>query len=275
MHATALIAEDEPLLAANLQGELARAWPDLRIVANVGHGAAAVEQALAQRPDVVFLDIRMPGMTGLEAAQALAEDWPDDAHAPLPLIVFVTAYDQYALQAFEHAAVDYVLKPVQADRLAQTCLRVQAALKARREPVAHDLATAPTALDATLAQLRNLLAAPGLAGAAAQKLTVIQASVGTAIHMVPVNDVLYFEAADKYVRVITAQREYLIRTSLRELLPQLDLQRFWQIHRGTVVRSDAIATALRDESGKVHLTLRDHKDKLVASRLYAHLFKAM
>jgi DNA-binding LytR/AlgR family response regulator len=104
---------------------------------------------------------------------------------------------------------------------------------------------------------------------------VIQASVGTAIHMVPVADVLYFEAADKYVRVITAQREYLIRTSLRELLPQLDAQRFWQIHRGTVVRANAIATAVRDESGKVHLTLRGHADKLVASRLYAHLFKAM
>ena len=273
MNATALIAEDEPLLAANLQAELARAWPGLRIVANVGHGAAAVEQALALQPDVVFLDIRMPGMTGLEAAQTLAEDWPDDANAPLPLIVFVTAYDQYALQAFEHAAVDYVLKPVQPERLAQTCVRAQAALKARREPAA---AGAPTAIEATLSQLRNLLGAPGIvATAPAQLLTVIQASVGAAIHMVPVAEVLYFEAADKYVRVITAEREYLIRTSLRELLPQLDAQRFWQVHRGTVVRADAIATALRDESGKVHLTLRGSKDKLVASRLYAQLFKAM
>jgi DNA-binding LytR/AlgR family response regulator len=271
MNATALIAEDEPLLAANLQAELARAWPELRIVANVGHGAAAVEQALALQPDVVLLDIRMPGMTGLEAAQALAEDWPEDAHAPLPLIVFVTAYDQYALQAFEHAAVDYVLKPVQPERLAQTCSRVQAALASRREPAA---AGAPAAIEATLSQLRSLLAAPGL-GAAAPLLTVIQASVGSAIHMVPVIDVLYFEAADKYVRVITAEREYLIRTSLRELLPQLDAQRFWQVHRGTVVRADAIATAVRDESGKVHLSLRGSKDKLVASRLYAHLFKAM
>jgi DNA-binding LytR/AlgR family response regulator len=274
MHATALIAEDEPLLAANLQAELARAWPELRIVANVGHGAAAVEQALALRPDVVFLDIRMPGMTGLEAAQALAEDWPDGApsHAALPLIVFVTAYDQYALQAFEHAAVDYVLKPVQPERLTQTCDRLRAALTARRDAPA---ASVPAALDATLAQLRSLLGAPGGSAPAASPLAVIQASVGAAIHMVPVADVLYFEAADKYVRVITAQREYLIRTSLRELLPQLDAQRFWQVHRGTVVRADAIATALRDDSGKVHLTLRGHADKLVASRLYAHLFKAM
>jgi len=281
--ARALIAEDEPLLAANLQSELERLWPELEIVANVRHGAAAVDAALAQRPDVVFLDIRMPGMTGLEAAQAIAEDWPDDAGA-LPAIVFVTAYDQYALQAFEHSAVDYVLKPIQNERLTQTCTRVQTALKSRaaagesRDGVGPNTAAA---LDATLSQLRNLLGAPGLAAAAtsstppAAKLSVIQASVGTAIHMVPIADVLYFEAADKYVRVITAQREYLIRTALRELLPLLDDTRFWQIHRGTVVRADAIATAVRDESGKVHLTLRGHTDKLVASRLYAHLFKAM
>jgi DNA-binding LytR/AlgR family response regulator len=267
MNPTALIAEDEPLLAANLQAELARAWPELKVVANVGHGVAAVEQALALRPDVVFLDIRMPGMTGLEAAQAINEDWPEQR--PPPLTVFVTAYDQYALEAFERAAVDYVLKPVQPDRLVQCCERLRSALKSRSEPTG----------DKALAQLRELLAAPGLAalanGAKPPLLSVIQASVGAAIHMVPVEDVIYFEAADKYVRVITATREYLIRTSLRDLLPQLDPQRFWQVHRGTVVRADAIATALRDESGKVHLTLRGLQDKLVASRLYATLFKAM
>ncbi len=272
---TALIAEDEPLLAASLQAELARAWPELAIVANVGHGAAAVEQALALRPHIVFLDIRMPGLTGLEAAQALAEDWPAD-DGPLPLIVFVTAYDQYALQAFEHAAVDYVLKPVNAERLAQTCDRLRSAMQARSRAAPLNSA----ALDASLAQLRSLLGATGL-GATGEgsggtpKLNVIQASVGAAVHLVPIDEVLYFEAADKYVRVITGVREYLIRTSLRDLLPQLDAQRFWQIHRGTVVRADAIATATRDESGKVHLTLRGHADKLVASRLYAHLFKAM
>ena len=274
MNPTALIAEDEPLLAANLQAELVRLWPELTIVANVRHGAAAVEQGLALRPDVVFLDIRMPGMTGLDAAQALAEDWPGDA--PLPLVVFVTAYDQYALQAFERAAVDYVLKPVQPERLAQTCGRLQAALAKRAAP-APATGTAP-AIDAALDQLRSLLGAPGLAAttaSAAPKLTVIQAAIGATIHMVPVGDVIYLEAADKYVRVVTAAREYLVRTSLRELLPRLDEQQFWQIHRGTVVRADAIATALRDESGKVALTLRGHPDKLVASRLYAHLFKAM
>jgi len=268
---TALIAEDEPLLAANLQAELARLWPELRIVASVGHGEAAVDQGLALQPDVMFLDIRMPGMTGLEAAQALAEDWPDNGK-PFPLIVFVTAYDQYALQAFERSAIDYVLKPVQPDRLMQTCTRLQAALQQRALPQA-----AP-GLNAVIDQLRGLIGAGALGPAAAQPvapLRVIQASAGNAVHMVPVDEVLYFEAADKYVRVITAEREHLIRISLRELQPQLDAQRFWQIHRSTLVRCDAIATALRDESGKLTLTLRGHADKLSVSRLYAHLFKGM
>ncbi len=267
---TALIAEDEALLAAHLQAELARLWPDLRVVANVSHGAAAVEQSLALRPDIVFLDISMPGMDGLEAAQAIGEDWPE-GEAP-PLLVFVTAYDQYALQAFEQAAVDYVLKPVQPERLAQTCARLRAALERRSEPQGG------ATVESALSQLRALLGAPGLVGAAASpaaRLNVIQAGVGTAIYMVPVQEVLYFEAADKYVRVITAEREHLIRTSLRELLPQLDPDRFWQVHRGTVVRSDAIASALRDESGKLTLVLRGHGDKLAVSRLYAHRFKPM
>ena len=276
MIATALIAEDEPLLAANLQAELAQLWPALEIVANVGHGAAAVESALALTPDVVFLDIRMPGMTGLDAAQALTEDWPDGK--PLPLLVFVTAYDQYAVQAFDHAAVDYVLKPVQRDRLKQTCARVQSALKQRAE-CAGTASAVECTVDRALAQLRSLLGTPDLVvptrNPVAPKLNVIQAAVGATIHMVPVADVLYFEAADKYVRVITAGREYLVRSSLRELLPRLDENQFWQIHRGTVVRADAVAMAVRDESGKVTLTLRGHTDKLIASRLYAHLFKAM
>ena len=271
---TALIAEDEPLLAAHLQAELARLWPELRVVASVGHGHAAVEQALALLPDLLFLDIRMPGLSGLEVAQALAEDWPEASpqSAPLPLIVFVTAYDQYATQAFDRAAVDYVLKPVQSERLAQSCARLQATLRQRAEPQAAPSA----ALEATLGQLRSLLGAAGLEPTStAPKLSVIQAGVGAAIHMVPVAEVLYFEAADKYVRVITAERELLIRTSLRELLPQLDEQQFWQVHRGTVVRADAISTAVREESGKVTLTLRGAKEKLTASRLYAHRFKAM
>ncbi len=273
MNATALIAEDEPLLATSLQVELVRLWPQLGIVASVGDGQSAVEQALAHKPDVLFLDIRMPGLTGLEAARALAEDWPEKGE-PFPLIVFVTAYDQHALHAFEHAAVDYVLKPVQADRLAKTCTRLQAALRHRAQPQPPK-----PALDTVIDQLRSLLGAGSLEcserAPAARPLQMIQASAGNTITMVPIDDVLYFEAADKYVRVITAAREYLIRIALRELQIQLDPARFWQIHRATIVRCAAIASALRHESGKLTLTLRGHPDKLGVSRLYADRFKGM
>jgi DNA-binding LytR/AlgR family response regulator len=270
MNATALIAEDEPLLAAHLQSELAKLWPELTIVASVGHGEAAVQQALAQRPQILFLDIRMPGLSGLEAAHALADEWPEGQ--PFPLVVFVTAHDQYALEAFDRAAVDYVLKPASPDRLRQTVARLQGALRQREQ------AGSPSAtLDSALAQLRSLLGPQGVAGEApaGPRLSVIQAGVGATIHMVKVDEVLYFEAADKYVRLVTGEREHLIRISLRELLPQLDPQRFWQIHRGTVVRADAVATAVRDDAGKITLTLRGHADRLAVSRLYAHLFKAM
>jgi len=267
---TALIAEDEPLLAAGLRAELARAWPELQIVATVGDGLAAAAQCLALRPDVCFLDIRMPGQSGLEAAQAIAEDWPDDA--TLPLLVFVTAYDQYALHAFDAQAADYLVKPVDAARLNACVRRLKARLAA---PPAADAGAAVA--QANLAQLRSLLAAlpAAEAPAAMPRLAVIQAGVGALVHLVPIESVLYFEAADKYLRVLTAQREYLIRMSLRELLPQLDPQQFWQVHRSLVVRASAIATAQRDESGKVQLTLRDRPERLVASRLYAHLFKPM
>ena len=264
---TALIAEDEPLLAAGLQAELATLWPELRIAASVGDGQSAVGRALALRPAVCFLDIRMPGLSGLEAAQALAEDWPDGT--PFPLVVFVTAYDQYALQAFEAQAVDYLVKPVDRPRLAACVARLQARL-ADRSPKADPL-------QATMAQLRALLGAAPMtaAGAAPARLEVIQAQAGTVVHLVPVSDVIYFEAADKYVRVVTAEREHLIRTSLRELLPQLDPAVFWQVHRGTVVQARCIVSARRDESGKAFLSLRGRIETLTASRLYAHLFKGM
>jgi DNA-binding LytR/AlgR family response regulator len=262
MNVTGLIAEDEPLLAANLKAMLAKLWPELQIVATVTHGAAAVEQALPRQPDVVFLDIRMPGLSGLEAAELLAEDWPGDVS--LPLIVFVTAYDQYALRAFDHAAVDYVLKPVEADRLAATCRRLQGALAARTKTTS-DL---PDDLIAALSALRN-------AGPPVPRLRVLQASLGATIHLVPIADVLYFEAADKYIKVVTATRDYLIRMPLRQLLPQLDPEEFWQVHRATVVRAEAIATAMRDDTGKVELTLKGHPARVAVSRLYAHRFKAM
>ena len=268
-----LIAEDEPLLATSLRADLAALWPALQVAAVVGDGLSATEQALALRPDVCFFDIRMPGCTGLEAAQALAEDWPEGA--AFPLLVFVTAFDDYALKAFEAQAVDYIVKPVDRARLAACVGRLQARLQARVD--GRSGAASPPAADAlqdTVAQLRALLntVAPQ---SAMPRLEVIQAQVGSLVHLVPLAEVLYFEAADKYVRVITAEREHLIRASLRELLPQLDPAQFWQVHRGTVVQAKAIATARREESGKVTLTLRGRPEKLTASRLYAHLFKGM
>ncbi|MDO9166875.1 MAG: LytTR family DNA-binding domain-containing protein [Rhodoferax sp.] len=265
---TALIAEDEHLLAQALQADLARAWPALKVLATVGDGASAVKQALALQPDVLFFDIRMPGMSGLEAAAELAEQWPTSSPQAraFPALVFVTAYDQYAVQAFEAQAVDYLLKPVQAARLQKTIEKLQLALAKPEQPAIN--------FEATLGQLRGLLA--GATGpSTAAPLRVIQASVGTTIRMVPIDDVLCFEAADKYVRVLTAEREYLIRTPLKELQEQIDGGVFWQIHRGTVVRALAIEAVTRDEAGKAFLSLRGLKEKFVISRLYAHLFKAM
>ena len=269
-----LIAEDEPLLAAGLQADLAALWPELQLVASVGDGLRAAEQALALRPDVCFFDIRMPGASGLEAAQALAEDWPDAAgDGAFPLLVFVTAYDDYALQAFEAQAVDYLVKPVDRTRLAACVARLQTRLADRRSSAAPAGQTQQDALQAAVSQLRGLLG--GVVTPTAPRLEVIQAQVGNLVHLVPLAEVLYFEAADKYVRVITAEREHLIRASLRELLPQLDPAVFWQVHRGTVVQATAISTARREESGKVTLSLRGRPEKLTASRLYAHLFKGM
>lgn len=260
---TALIAEDEPLLAASLKAELAALWPELQLLPLQADGRSALEAALARLPEVCFLDIRMPALTGLEVAAALAEDWPEQR--PFPLLVFVTAYDQYAVQAFDAQAADYLVKPVQRDRLAACVQRLKARLATRGAGNA-DLAQA-------MAQLRALL---GQAAPPAQpRLEVIQAQVGNLVHLVPVDQVLYFEAADKYVRVVTADREHLIRLSLRELLPQLDPQVFWQVHRGTVVKARAITSARREDSGKVTLSLAGRPETLVASRLYAHLFKGL
>lgn len=266
-NATALIAEDEPLLASGLRADLARLWPRLQVVATVGDGAQAVEQALRLRPDICFLDIRMPALSGLQAAQALAEDWPADH--PFPLLVFVTAYDQYAVQAFEAQAVDYLVKPVQSARLGASLLRLRERLATRRAGAAP-----AETLDATWAQLRALLASAEPA-ARAPRLEVIQAQQGAVVHLVPVDEVIYFEAADKLVRVVTATRELLVRMSLRDLTVQLDPQRFWQVHRGTLVQARFIATARREDSGKVRLSLRGRPETLVASRLYAHLFRGM
>jgi len=270
----ALIAEDEPLLAAALQAELARAWPQLRVHC-VGDGQAAVRQALQLRPDVLFFDIRMPGLSGLQAAAELADAW-DMRLQPFPALVFVTAHDEYAVQAFEAQAMDYLLKPVQPDRLHKTVGKLQQVLGARAPAAIDALASSQQMAEQTLQQLRHLLAANLQEDAPpAAPLTLIQASVGQAIHLLAIEQVLYFEAADKYVRVLTREREYLIRTPLKDLLPRLDAQVFWQIHRGTVVNSRAIAQVSRDEAGKTWLHLHGRPERLVVSRLYAGMFRAM
>lgn len=281
MQPTALIAEDEPLLAQALKAELAAAWPELQVVATAGDGRSAVREALRLLPQVLFFDIRMPGLDGLGAAAELADCWPTD-EAPMPQLVFVTAYDEYAARAFEAQAIDYVLKPVQPERLRKTVARLQQALAARQPSSMPD-----EALERTLAQWRQVLgAAAGAgvgagggigAGAPTAPLRMIAASDagGSTVRMVPIDEVLYFEAADKYLRVLTASHEYLIRTPLKQLLPQLDADTFWQVHRAVVVRSAAIESVHRDEAGKMHLALRGRAEKIPVSRLYAHLFRAM
>jgi DNA-binding LytR/AlgR family response regulator len=330
MPPSALIAEDEPLLAQSLTRELAIAWPELAIAATVGDGASAVREALRLLPNLLFLDIRMPGLSGLEAAADIADQWPEGT--PLPLLVFVTAYDEYAVQAFEHAAVDYLLKPLQPARLQQCLERIrpivhaftaQAATKSivngisAHKPTDVASLTSSDNTELLLSQLRSLLTAPtaitGVKAAStmsalqlghhttaspstadtsqhaqhaaahhtahAPQLQRLQVSVGNTITMVSISDVIYFEAADKYVRVLTADKEYLIRTPIKDLLPQLDAQEFWQIHRSTIVRASAITSAQRDEAGRLRIRLapsaRASSETLTVSRLFAHLFRAM
>ena len=186
-------------------------------------------------------------------------------------MVFVTAYDQYAIKAFEAQAVDYVLKPVRSDRLAQTVTRLRSALQQRSQ-----VRTPSSALDPVLGQLRALLHTPMEAPKPQPLLQLLQASQGNQLRMVPVADVLRLEAADKYVRVFTQDgTEVLLRTPLKELMQRLDPQVFWQIHRGSVVRATAIETVTRDESGRYSLRLKGQTEALPVSRLYTHLFKAM
>ena len=259
------IVDDEALARVRMKALLADIAGELPNVV-VGEAANGVEalQKLAETPaDAALVDIRMPQMDGVELARHLA------GAERMPAVVFTTAYDQYAVQAFEAQAVDYLLKPVQPGRLDRTVHKLRQALQQRASP----------ALEQTLAQLRELVQAPGVGGAApspaAPRLDVIQAGSGAQIHFVPVAEVLYFEAADKYVRVLTAEHEYLIRTPLKELAAQLDPAAFWQVHRGTLVRAGAIASAVRDEAGRLHLQLRGRPERLAVSRLYAHRFKGM
>ncbi|RDJ98785.1 LytR/AlgR family response regulator transcription factor [Paraburkholderia lacunae] len=270
---TALIAEDEPLIAAALQRELTAAWPELQILATVGNGQLAIERIVALQPDVAFLDISMPGLTGLDVARACTK-----LAAP-PQIVFVTAYDQYALDAFDAAAIDYLLKPVDATRLARTIDRLRVQL-ARAPTDAMPRAQMQAHLQRLLYQLEQITRSAQLENRAQDSgrsapLRYLRASSGSDIRIVPVEEVLYFEAADKYVVVTTRTGELLIRTSLKELCAQLDPARFWQVHRSTVVNVDQVESASVSTLGKMSLKLRGHNGAIAVSKQYAHIFRQM
>jgi DNA-binding LytR/AlgR family response regulator len=217
-------------------------------------------------------------LNGLDAAADIADQWPSDL--PLPLLVFITAYDEYAVQAFERAAVDYLLKPLQSSRLRQSLERIKSLAQQNiAQAATNNVAGVATDVSHTsLQQLRSLLGTQATA-APTPLLVRLQVSVGSSITLVPIDEVLYFEAADKYVRVVTAGKEYLIRTPIKDLLPQLDPDVFWQIHRSTVVRASAIREVRRDEAGRLRVALqgaeRSANGTLAVSRLFAHLFKAM
>lgn len=263
----ALIAEDEPVLAEALQTELAALWPELTIAEIAHDGASALAGLLARQPDIAFLDIRMPGMSGVEVAEAMLEDWPDGGRPP-PAIVFVTAYDAHAVDAFELHATDYLLKPVSRDRLERTVARLRRHLNTAPD---HDasLEDLGRRLGPLLAQLQ-----PSRHPPPQPPLRQITAAVGNSVRLITVDDVVYLQATDKYVNVVTATSEALVRVSLNSLMARLDT-RFAQIHRGTVVNLDQVASAERDENGRLSLVLRQRRERLAVSRLYTHLFKPM
>ena len=250
---TALIADDEPHLARALAAELAALWPGLQLLPSARNGVEAAERIAALQPDLAFLDIQMPGLTGLEVAQGIEG---------ATRVVFVTAFDEYAVKAFEHGALDYVLKPVKTERLQRTLERVQRALAA---PGADESA-------ALLAALQKLL--PGAAPTPAP-LRWVRAGSGELTHQVAVEDVLFFRADDKYTCVQTAGAEHLIRTPIAELASQLDPRQFVQVHRSTIVNLAQLAGTRRDEASRLFLRIKGHPHELPVSRAYVHLFKAM
>ncbi len=250
MKATAVIADAGPLLRAQLRARLERLWPELAVVHEMENGRDVEQVIAAHAPNLFFLDIHMPGVNGLEAARAIGRR----AH-----VVFVTAFDRYAVEAFAQGAVDYVLKPYDEARLGATVARLR-----------ERLAAVPPALEELVASL-----AGRLAPRPAEHLRWIKASVGQSVRLVPVEEVLFFQSDEKYTRVVTADGETLIRKPIRELLDELDPARFWQVHRATIVNVDAIAAVLRGLKDQAEIALKGHRETLVVSRNFTHLFKQM
>jgi len=247
-----LIAEDEPLMRERLLEMLGRAWPEADVVLVAENGNDAWDGFLEHEPDVVFLDIRMPGLSGLEVAEKIGKA----AH-----IVFVTAYDQYAVDAFDAGAVDYLLKPVQADRLERALARLR-----------DKLGAGPGAAPGDLGDLLRHLKA-SLPAAQPEKLKWIKATVGKQIRLIDVQDVLFFQSDTKYTRVVLADSEALVKIALKDLLGGLDGERFWQIHRGTVVNVKAVAAVERVDAERMEVIVRGCSEKLPVSRTFTHLFR--
>jgi DNA-binding LytR/AlgR family response regulator len=247
---TAVIADDEPFLRAQLKSRLAKLWPELAVVHEMENGRGIDEVLDEHEPALFFLDIHMPGVNGLEAARAIGKR----AH-----VVFVTAFDQYAVEAFEQGAIDYVLKPFNEDRLQTTVDR----LKER-------LGGEPPVLEQLLSNLSSRLGGKG-----ADHLRWIKASVGQNVRLIPVEEVLFFQSDEKYTRVVTVDSETLIRKPIKELLDELDPAKFWQVHRATIVNVDFIASVKRGLKDQAELSLRDHREVLTVSRAFTHLFKQM
>ncbi len=279
----AVLADDERLMREQLRLRLSQAWPALDIVGEARNGLEAVELVSQHRPEVVFLDIRMPGLSGVDAAREILQmETAEDEW--LPEIVFITAYDEYAVQAFEHGAVDYVLKPAAVARLVKTAERLAQRLAARLQP-AQAQADAPAASaaqggagagssPASMQALLQQLSAQ-LSGQAPQYLEVLQANAGSTVQVIPVREVLFFVSDEKYTRVQTAAAEALIRKPIKELVNELDPRHFWQIHRSAIVNVQAVAQVVRDERGRQIVHLNGHPQKLEVSRSFAGVFKGM
>jgi DNA-binding LytR/AlgR family response regulator len=266
--ARCVIADDERLMREQLRARLGEVWPELQIVAEAKNGAEAVALVAEHRPELVFLDIRMPGLTGVEAARQIAQMEVADDEL-LPEIVFITAYDQYAVEAFEQGVADYVLKPAERERLALTVERIKKRLAQR------DAGGGGSGGGAPLQQLLHQLTAKMNPGGVPQYLQWIQATVGQAIQMIPVDEVLFFISDEKYTRVQTPTIEALIRKPIKELVDELDPHRFWQIHRSTLVNAKAIASVTRDFRGRQIVAVKGHGEKLEVSRSYIGMFKGM
>lgn len=266
--ATAIIAEDEPLLADALNQALQTCWPELEVLATCANGLQAMKAIENHQPNVVFLDIRMPGMSGIEVAQALAEDWPDNHLGNPPVVVFVTAHDEYAVDAFDSGGLDYILKPVSPQRLTKTVARIRRALTQQGQP----------GIDELTKRLQHLLAHAPIAAHSARApgyLSVIRAGVGDEVRVIPTDRIVLLESADKYVLVHTAEQEALIREPLRSLREQLDPDQFVQVHRGAIVNMKHVEAAVKDENGKLRLRLNGLEKRPVVSRIYRPLFQAM